>query len=294
MQHAHERGIVHRDLKPANVLLMAHDVPKITDFGLAKFTMNYDPVMLTIGIPTDFASPTVSRTTISESTKATARDNLTTSFEDDVVRTEWKRMIGTGSVDDERRLDDIRQFIQDAQRQASCDLSGESEALEKLTRSRTIMGTPQYMAPEQASGLIEKVGPSADIYSLGAVMYEMLTGRPPFTGQLVQVMAEVINKAPIPPRQRRDSVEPGLEAICLKCLEKAAKRRYESMGQLAEDLQRFMNGAEVSALVNASPSEPRVHSDKNDHGSAQTSSRPGSATLQVGETTTKSWWQFWK
>jgi serine/threonine protein kinase len=294
MQHAHERGIIHRDLKPANVLLMTNDVPKITDFGLAKFTMQYDPESLTIGIPLDFSRLTFAGTRASRSVKESADDDLTTTFEDDVVLTEWKKKIGTPDVTDERRLDDIRQFIQEAQRQASVELRGESEALEKLTRSRTIMGTPHYMAPEQALGQIEKVGPSADIYSLGAVMYEMLTGHPPFTGHMFQVMAEVISKPPVPPRQRRDSIEPGLEAICMKCLEKTAKRRFESMGKLAEDLQRFMNGAEVSALTDASPMNSQVHSDRDNQSSAQTVSRTGSTTLRAGETTTKSWWQFWR
>ena len=151
-------------------------------------------------------------------------------------------------AEDEQRLDNIGQFIQEALRQASLDLPGESQVREKLTKSGAIMGTPQYMAPEQAWGRIEEVGPPADIYSLGAIMYEMLTGRPPFTGDPVKVITEVRSRPPVPPRQRRDSIEPGLEAICMKCLEKTVERRYESMGSLAEDFQRFLSGAEVGAL----------------------------------------------
>ena len=156
---------------------------------------------------------------------------------------------------DEQRLEDIMRFLRDAIRQGSIDLPEELEVRKKLTRSGVIMGTPQYMAPEQASGCIGEVGMSSDIYSLGAIMYDMLTGRPPFAGEMFTVINNVINRPPVPPRQRRDSIDPGLEAICMKCLEKTVERRAHSMGNLAEDLQRFMSGAEVIALREAPNSE---------------------------------------
>jgi eukaryotic-like serine/threonine-protein kinase len=292
MQHAHERGIIHRDLKPSNVLLMSDDVPKVTDFGLAKFTMAYDPVMLTIGIPTDFTDLTLAFKEDSERPEVTPKHDLTTTFKDEVVLTEWKKRIGSPSAEDERRLDEIGQFIQEALRQASLDLPGNSQILGKLTQSGAIMGTPQYMPPEQAWGRIEDVGPSADIYSLGAVMYEMLTGRPPFTGQPLQVITKVTTIPPVPPRQLRDSIDPALEAICLKCLAKTTDRRYPSMGSLAEDLQRFIDGGEVDALNETSTSIPHIHPVKKSQASSQADLSTRSTTLQA--TTTKSWWQFWR
>jgi serine/threonine protein kinase len=150
------------------------------------------------------------------------------------------------------------------------------------------------MSPEQASGRITEVGPAADIYSLGAVMYEMLTGQPPFIGQMMQVIAEVINKPPVPPRQRRDSIEPGLEAICMKCLEKHVERRYENMGSLAEDLQRFLSGSEVRALHETSPSDRQLGSVRQPQESSQTHPSTRSTTSQAVATRTKSWWQFWR
>jgi serine/threonine protein kinase len=229
-----------------------------------------------------------------ESIKETANDDVTTTFEDYVVRTEWKMKIGTPSPEDEQRLDEIGQFIREAHLQASLDLSGESQIREKLTKSGAIMGTPQYMAPEQAWGHIEEVGPSADIYSLGAIMYEMLTGRPPFTGDQSQVIYKVRGRPPVPPRQLRVSIDPASEAICMKCLEKTPNRRYQSMGHLAEDLQRFIDGGQVDALSETSPSNPQLRFATEAQASSQNDSSTRSTTLQAGATRTKSWWQFWK
>jgi serine/threonine protein kinase len=293
MQHAHERGIIHRDLKPSNVLLMSDDIPKVTDFGLAKFTVEYDPVMLTIGIPTDFAHVTLA---FKEEIKlkGTPIDDLTTTFDDKVVLTEWRKRIGTPSVEDQQRLDDVRQFIQDAVRQASLELPGDSQVLGKLTQAGAIMGTPQYMAPEQAWGRTEEVGPSADIYSLGAIMYEMLTGRPPFTGHPFQVITKVRSSPADSPRQLRDSIDRGLEAICMKCLEKTVERRYQSMRHLAEELQRYLGGAEVSALREDSRSRSEFDSATNLDDRAKITTSVATGTTEPRQTRTKSWWRFWR
>ena len=216
MRHAHERGIIHRDLKPSNVLLMSDDIPKVTDFGLAEFRSEYNPSMMTIAIPNDFTDLSLTFKRDFENSDETAHADLTTSFKGEFLLTEWNKRIGTPSAGDEQRLDNIKVFLQEALHQASLDLPGESQILEKLTQSGAIMGTPQYMAPEQAQGRIESIGPSADIYSLGVIMYEMLAGRPPFTGQMLKVVKDVIKRPPIPPRQRRDSINPALEAICMK------------------------------------------------------------------------------
>jgi serine/threonine protein kinase len=217
---------------------------------------------------------------------------LTTTFKDEVVRTEWKKRIGIPNAEDEQRLNEIGQFIQDALRQASLDLPGNSQILEELTQYGTIMGTPQYMAPEQASGRIETVGPSADIYSLGVMLYEMLTGRAPFSGGMLQVIKEVITSPPVPPRQRRDSIDPALEAICMKCLEKTIEGRYQSMGNLAEDLQRYISGAKVSALREVAPNSSAVYPAKDPDDRANRTTSVAIGTTEPGRT--KSWWQFWR
>jgi WD40 repeat protein len=177
---AHRKGVVHRDLKPANVLLagepgpvragsatpagadgtgLAGLVPKITDFGLAKF--------------------------VGEAGQT-----------------------GTGAV----------------------------------------MGTPSYMAPEQAEGKSKEIGPAADVYALGAVLYECLTGRPPFRAATAfETIVQVLNEEPVPPRQLNAGVAKDLETVCLKCLRKEPDKRYVSAADLADDVARWLAGEPIHA-----------------------------------------------
>jgi serine/threonine-protein kinase len=116
------------------------------------------------------------------------------------------------------------------------------------TASLTVLGTPGYMAPEQARGEASAVGPPADIYGLGAVLYEALTGRPPFHGPSREATLNlVVNRAPDPPSTFRRRLNRELEAVCLRCLEKNPDRRYGSADELAEDLDRFLGGVPTAA-----------------------------------------------
>ncbi len=181
VQHAHQAGIVHRDLKPENVLLSAldvaassptcrpesaglltcrHDVPKITDFGLARCMEDRD----------------------------------------------------------------------------------------RLTHSGVIVGTPCYMAPEQAHGKVAEVGPLCDVWALGAILYEMLTGRPPFKGaSTAETLLLVATAEPVPPGQLAPGVPRDLQTICLKCLHKEPHRRFASARELADDLKRYLDGVPIRA-----------------------------------------------
>jgi len=111
-----------------------------------------------------------------------------------------------------------------------------------------IVGTPSYMAPEQAAGKIKDVGAQTDVYALGAILYALLTGRPPFTAETAwDVVAQVIAHEPVPPRRLQPTVPGDLETICLKCLQKDARRRYASAVELAEDLHRFQTNEPIKA-----------------------------------------------
>lgn len=116
------------------------------------------------------------------------------------------------------------------------------------TRSRAILGTPSYMAPEQAAGDVANVGTAADIYGLGAILYELLTRKPPFRKATdIATLQAIQLEDVVAPRRLRPDVLRELEAICLKCLEKAPTRRYATAMALADDLERFLAGEPVLA-----------------------------------------------
>lgn len=119
---------------------------------------------------------------------------------------------------------------------------------QRLTRTGEVLGTPEYMSPEQATGIASRIGPGCDIYSLGAMLYELLTGRPPFVGpDSLQTVMRLLSEEPLPPRSLVPRIALDIQTICLKCLEKKPNRRYVSAGELAADLERFQRGEPILA-----------------------------------------------
>lgn len=118
----------------------------------------------------------------------------------------------------------------------------------KMTTPNAIMGTPSYMSPEQARGDTDAIGPATDIYSTGAILYECLTGRPPFkAANYWDTIAQVLHDEPAPPGRLVTGVPHDLETICLKCLQKEQKKRYACARDLADDLHRFLTGDSIRA-----------------------------------------------
>ena len=126
------------------------------------------------------------------------------------------------------------------------------EAECKLTQSGVILGTPSYMAPEQAAGRNKHLTTAADVYGLGAILYELITGRPPFRGDsVIDILLQVVEQEPERPRSLKPGIDRDLESICLKCLEKDPERRYNTADGLAEDLDAYLCGEPVLAEVSS-------------------------------------------
>ena len=123
-----------------------------------------------------------------------------------------------------------------------------AEATAKQTQSNAILGTPSYMAPEQAAGKVDLISTATDIYGLGAILYFLLTGRPPFEAETpVATLQAVVAGEPVRATRLRPDIPRDLEAVCLKCLEKSPAKRYRHACDLAADLQRLLDGEPVQA-----------------------------------------------
>ena len=253
--YAHSRGIIHRDLKGQNVVLGDFGEVMVLDWGLAK----------RIGPDQQQVGDVLKETAVADPVAGPAilpvfdADHCSAIDCDTGVRPE----LGVTLPESE----DLRRGLSGLSNNNASGHSGpnsngrhrsgsnahtnrESGAGPEGTMQGQLLGTPAYMAPEQAQGRHDLVGERTDVYGLGAILYEILTGRPPFIApKTSEIIRKVCQEAPTPPRQVLATIPPGLEGVCMKALRKSSAERYATAGELAQEVQRYLADEPVQAYA---------------------------------------------
>ena len=247
--HAHGRRILHRDLKPANILIASDGSPRISDFGLVKFSAPLSAV--------NQACCTFQVSELDQHLLQMTNENkylLPVEDNGDLIETlAMKCADRCGVTTESFNLDAVENFLKRSveTRRFSSELS---PLLDDMTRHGSVMGSPQFMSPEQAEGRIENIGPHTDVYGLGATLYHVVTGKTPISGSNAwEIVRNASTQQPVPPNAINSSVSEDLSLVILKAMDKEPDRRYANMEMFAEDLGRILEGRGPLARLNARP-----------------------------------------
>ncbi len=238
LAYAHARGVIHRDLKGQNIVLGDFGEVMVLDWGLAKRIA-----------PDQHASGQVPREPAAGSSDAPTQA-AAAADPDHTVAESGATQAGLAPIDfsyissreGSNGYHVHAQGYQVTQPESGAGIDG--------TMQGQLLGTPAYMAPEQAQGRHDLVDQRTDVYGLGAILFEILTGRPPFIGNKTsEVIRKVCQEEPTPPRQIVPEVSSALEAVCLKAISKAPENRYSSASELAQEVQRYLADEPVHAFA---------------------------------------------
>lgn len=234
LHHSHRLGILHRDLKPQNILIDSDGTPRLTDFGLAKFTVTGKSRER---LRSESILPGI-RGSLMELERFAPHDNLQQRVEEaaKLAFAECGPQFAETISEDA-----VRKFVAGT---ASASDSQDTHFFEyEPTKHGDILGTPAYMAPEQTTGDMASYGPHTDIYSLGVVLYELLCGQLPHSGNSVpELFDQIRNKAPKPMSR---GIPQKLAAICTRCMSKKVDERFSSAAQVAEKLEELLASGEL-------------------------------------------------
>ena len=234
--YAHDRGFIHRDLKGQNIVLGDFGEVMVLDWGLAKRIGPDADTESEQTEPSASISPIAARATL-------AADPDKTLAEEDESQSASKRN-GQSSSGMSNGVDSRNGWFGTRRTVPESGAGPEGTILGQL------LGTPSYMAPEQAQGNHDLVDQRTDVYGLGAILYEILTGRPPFTAaKTSEIIRKVCQETPIPPRQILATIPRGLEAVCLKALAKNQADRYQAASELGQEVQRHLADEPVHAYA---------------------------------------------
>ena len=256
--YAHSRGIIHRDLKGQNVVLGDFGEVMVLDWGLAK---RIGPDQQATGaieeaaVADPAAGPAVlpaldtdAYTAVTCDTNANQTVDATLPESHDVRSSSGAH--SNGSANGHSNPTSNGSGDHHSGSRSGRQTNRESGAGPQGTMQGQLLGTPAYMAPEQAQGRHDLVDERTDVYGLGAILYEILTGRPPFIApKTSEIIRKVIQEAPTPPRQILATIPPGLEGVCMKALRKPSGERYATAGELAQEVQRYLADEPVQAYA---------------------------------------------
>jgi serine/threonine protein kinase len=245
--HAHSRRILHRDLKPANILIAEDGLPRVSDFGLVKFSaplsvVNQSCCTFDVSTLDDHLLEMVNEN----------RHSLPVEDSDELVTTLAMKCAGrSGLTTESFNLDAVQIFLKRSVETRR--FSGElSPLLDSMTRHGSVMGSPQFISPEQAEGRVDRIGPHTDVYGLGATLYHAVTGKAPVSGNSAwEVLHNVSTQDAVPPNVINPDVSEDLSFVIMKALDKQADRRYEDMQMFSEDLGHILEGRPPLARLHA-------------------------------------------